>query len=278
MKPAAPTFLFSIDLEDVRMMFEGGERFAERVPAMTEKYLEFLRRHQAKATFFVVGQTARQYPSLIRSIAAEGHELGCHTDRHTPLTKLDLSSFRDDLSRNIEALSAAGVSRVLGFRAPILSLVKETQWAYEVLAALGFSYSSSVLPAPNPLFGWSGFGPSPRRVSGIIEIPVTIRSGFPPRVPFGAGTYFRILPWPLIRRDFAAAARVKLPVVGYFHPYDIDTGQERFMHPGINNSWFYNQLMYIGRTRVLPRLERVMSMGWRIQPYRDFIQTLGAAA
>ena len=271
-----PTFLFSIDLEDVRMMIESGERFAERVPAMTERYLEFLRKHNSKATFFVVGQTARKHPSLIRSILAEGHELACHTDLHTPLTQLCPDKLRDDLSRNLEALAAAGGSNILGFRAPILSLVKETAWAYDVLAEFGFTYSSSVLPAKNPLFGWPDFGANPRRISSILEIPVTLPASLPPRVPFGAGTYFRILPWALVRRNFSAASRAGRPVVGYFHPYDIDTEQERFMHPGINDSRLFNSLMYVGRSRVMPRLERIMSLGWRIQPYREFIQGVAA--
>ncbi len=30
------------------------------------------------------------------------------------------------------------------------------------------------------------------------------------------------------------------PVLGYFHPYDIDTRQEHFMHPGVfNNNIFF---------------------------------------
>lgn len=274
--PQRPPFLFSIDLEDVRTMIPGGERYRPRVPEMTTRYLEFLRTHRARCTFFTVGQTAREYPSLIREIAAEGHELACHTDTHRPLTDMNRETFRDDLARNRDAVAIAG-SEITGFRAPTFSLVEKTAWAHEVLAGLGFRYSSSVLPASNPLFGWPGFGDVPRRMSGVIEIPVNIRASAP-RVPFGGGVYFRVLPGFLIESSFRAAARKRKHVVGYLHPYDIDTGQERFMHPGLNGSRFYNGLMYVGRARVFGRLAHLMRQGWRIEPYRDFVRTLGAAA
>ena len=61
-------FLLSIDLEDVRDGVPDGHRFAERVPAMTERYLEFFQRHQFRATFFIVGRTARRYPGLVRQL------------------------------------------------------------------------------------------------------------------------------------------------------------------------------------------------------------------
>ena len=59
------TFLFSVDLEDVRERFEGGMRYAPRVPLMVARYLAFLDKHGFKATFFTVGQTAEANPDVI---------------------------------------------------------------------------------------------------------------------------------------------------------------------------------------------------------------------
>jgi hypothetical protein len=42
-------FLFSVDLEDVRSMIPGGERYAPRVAANVERYLEVLGRHGARS-------------------------------------------------------------------------------------------------------------------------------------------------------------------------------------------------------------------------------------
>lgn len=267
------TFLFSIDLEDVRTLIPDGDQYAERVPAMTHQYLQWLERHDARCTFFVVGETAARYPDLIKRIVAAGHEVGCHTYEHTPLTELDATSFRADTQRTIDELIACGAPRPTGFRAPTFSLTARTSWAHDVLAELGFTYSSSVLPAPNPLFGWPEFGPEPRRLdSGLVEIPMTIGRVGPLAVPPGGGVYFRALPHILVRR-----ARTTMPpnrpLLGYFHPYDIDVEQERFMHPGIDGSHIYNSLMYRGRSEVFHRLDRLMAEGYTITTYQQYLDS-----
>ncbi len=51
-------------------------------PEYTPQVLAALRRHNVKATFFVVGAKVARYPELIRTIRAEGHTLGVHSQRH----------------------------------------------------------------------------------------------------------------------------------------------------------------------------------------------------
>ncbi len=51
-------------------------------PGETEAVLDLLRKHRARATFFVIGQKAARHPHLIRRILAEGHLLGNHTQSH----------------------------------------------------------------------------------------------------------------------------------------------------------------------------------------------------
>src|SRR5215475_331845 len=160
-------FLFSIDLEDVRFRIPGGKQYAERVPAMIERYLAFLEQHRMQATFFTVGDVAEKYPELIRRIVDLGHEIACHSHTHTTLDRHTPASFREDLLRNVEALTKAGATNIKGFRAPTFSLTEQTMWAYAILKALGFVYSSSVLPASNPLFGWEPFGTAPNQMDGV---------------------------------------------------------------------------------------------------------------
>jgi polysaccharide deacetylase family protein (PEP-CTERM system associated) len=272
----APPYLFSVDLEDVRTMFPGGERFRPRVPAMAERLLRALESHRARGTFFVVGSVARAYPALVREIAEAGHEIACHTDAHLPLDRMDAAALRDDLRRNVDALLAAGTPLPRGFRAPLFSLTERTAWAYEVLAELGFAYSSSVLPAANPLHGWPGFGSGPRRMAGVLELPMTVLPAGPLRVPFGGGVYFRALPWPVVWWAFRWHRRRGLPVLGYLHPYDVDEEQERFMHPGIGGNRAYNALLYHNRGAVFPRLERVRAMGFRWISYAEHLAALPA--
>lgn len=256
-------WFFSVDVEDPRDSFADGDRFPERVPALTQAYLDLLRRHGGRGTFFFVGTVARRHPDLVRAIAAEGHEIGCHSDAHVPLDRQSRAAFRDDLMRNLEALDAVGVGPIRGYRAPCFSLTERTRWAYEVLAELGFVYSSSVVPARNPLYGWRGFGRAARRIEGVVELPVTL---FPfPRVPLG-GLYFRVLPRLLVARVLADHARKGEDVFGYHHPYDLDFDQP-FPHPDFAHRSPYEILMRRGRREVLPRLELAARYGFRFERY-----------
>ena len=48
----------------------------------TERILELLRQHEAKATFFLVAERARRFPELVRAIRNDGHDIGNHTTTH----------------------------------------------------------------------------------------------------------------------------------------------------------------------------------------------------
>ncbi len=266
-------FLFSVDLEDVRNWMPDGKRYAERVPAMTERYLRLLDDHKMKTTFFIVGDVAQEYPGLIKTIVDEGHEVACHSNRHVPLERHTKDSFKKDLEENIRHLTHAGVKNICGFRAPIFSLTKNTAWAYEILIELGFIYSSSVLPSKSPLYGWPEFGRDFKCVGNKIwELPITL---FPFKFfsfPCAGGMYFRGLPLWVTRLAFNYYWRKNLPVLSYFHPYDIDAEQERFMHPGIRGNRFYNWMMYWNRQTVLAKVEAIIEEGGKIVPYSDYVK------
>jgi len=271
---APPVFLFSVDLEDVRSMVAGGERYAERVPANVERLAAFVEDAGARCTFFTTGDVARRYPGLVRDLARAGHEVACHSSDHRPLDRHDRGSFRDDLARNLDDLAAAGADRVGGFRAPILSLTAGSPWAHEVLAELGFAYSSSVLPAKSPMYGWPGHPREPQRTaSGVWEIPISLARLPLLEVPFAAGVYFRALPYPVLAWCFRRSMARGRSIVGYFHPYDVDTEQERFMHPDLGGSRLYNWLMYLNRGRVVPRLGRLARLGAPIVTYAEYVST-----
>ncbi|CAN5481136.1 hypothetical protein BH20VER3_BH20VER3_21300 [soil metagenome] len=51
-------------------------------PLHTPRMLELLQRHEAKATFFVIGRRAAQFPEWIQAIRAAGHEIANHTASH----------------------------------------------------------------------------------------------------------------------------------------------------------------------------------------------------
>lgn len=264
-------FLFSVDLEDVRHRMFDGHRYEERVPPMTERYLQFLDRNKMKATFFIVGDVAKRYPQLVRSIVQAGHEVGCHTNTHIPLTQQTRESFRADLDENMELLFNAGVKALYGFRAPVFSLTEKTEWAYDVLIELGFTYSSSVLPAKNPLHGWEKFGRDFKLIQNTLwELPITLYPKYF-SLPCAGGVYLRMLPFWMTKKAFAYYGNRGLPVLSYFHPYDIDSEEKPFMFPDANNSRIFNQLMYINRKSVLRKLEKIIDSGWEVIPYHDYV-------
>ena len=274
-EPNKKIYLFSIDLEDVRLWIQGGEKYKERVPANTHAYMKWLQKYNAKCTFFTVGEVAEKYPSLIKEIISEGHEIACHTNKHIPLNQQTPEEFKKDLSENVQHLVNAGATNITGFRAPIFSLTEKTKWAYKILEELKFTYSSSVLPAKNPLYGWENFGAEPRKIDGkLMEIPMTVGKVGPLTIPYGGGTYFRMLPGIMIRRKMKQHTVPTNPLLGYFHPYDIDMEQEHFMHPGINNSKIYNWLMYYNRSTVFNKLDMVMDEGFKICTYKDYCENI----
>lgn len=268
-----PLFLFSVDVEEFDVDPPGRPFRRTPLPGLLDIYVRWLQ--DRKATFFVVGEVARRFPDAIRALHDAGHELACHTDSHRRLDEMTPEALRGDLERNCEAILAAAPSaEITGFRAPVLSMTPSTAWAYEVLENLGFAYSSSVLSAKNPLYGWPGFGALPRRFGRVLELPVTMGRFGPLQVPFAAGTYFRCLPAWWVMRCFRACALAGRPVLGYFHPYDIDTAQEWVMNRGVRRNPLMNALLYLNRHQTISRLNLTLQEGFRIVPYHEYARSV----
>ncbi|MEK5257467.1 polysaccharide deacetylase family protein [Paenibacillus sp. FSL F4-0125] len=53
-------------------------------PCYTPELLDLLHEHDVKATFFVLGKKAEQYPDLIKRMHREGHQIGIHNYSHVP--------------------------------------------------------------------------------------------------------------------------------------------------------------------------------------------------
>lgn len=64
----------------------------------TEKILDALKKHQAPAAFFVVGNMVETAPDIIRRMAEEGHIVGNHTFHHPDMSKIsDQAAFKKEL-------------------------------------------------------------------------------------------------------------------------------------------------------------------------------------
>lgn len=264
-------YLFSIDLEEVFFRSDNSTEGIRRVPFVLDQLLPFLKKEGIKITFFTVGDIAENYPQVIQKIQEDGHEIACHSNVHLTLDKQTPQEFEADLIANIEALKNAGAKDIKGYRAPNFSVEEKTSWVYPILAKHGIVYSSSVLPADNPLFGWKEHGASFKKSDGVLEMPMSVSKFLHLNIPPGGGIYFRVLPFLWIKRAFKKANG---PVLGYMHPYDFDYKQPRIIHPGINNSKFYNFLMYWGRKGLYSRLHKIFKK-YSVCTYSTFIQEHG---
>ncbi|MGA2419116.1 MAG: polysaccharide deacetylase family protein [Candidatus Acidiferrum sp.] len=74
-------------------------------PAITPKVLDLFDRHNARATFFLVGDFVRQCPDLACETAARGHSLGNHTHTHPNLFKCGPTEIRNELHRCNDAIT-----------------------------------------------------------------------------------------------------------------------------------------------------------------------------
>lgn len=271
------TYLFSVDLEDIRRLVPDGLKHPDRVAAMTERILGFLSRHRARATFFTVGDVLRSHPALIDRILEDGHELACHTNTHRPLDQLGCDGFRRDLEAWTGEVSRHGWPAATGFRAPTFFLTAATAWAYPCLGEFGFTYSSSVLPAVHPLYGWLEHGEKPRRHGAVLELPMNLGRFGPWRVPLGGGVYLRATPGWCWRRWFRKAGHRGVAIRGYLHPYDLDEDPPPFPYPALPSGPWWQWLMRRGRRQVLPRLEWVMEQGFQILPYQEYLHEVDHA-
>lgn len=89
-------------------------------PVNTPALLDVLKENGVKATFCLVGFRARDYPDIVRRIAAEGHTLCNHSWQHLlNLAERDDSYLWWDLNRTNEAIRAAVPdAKIEYFRAP----------------------------------------------------------------------------------------------------------------------------------------------------------------
>lgn len=70
----------------------------------TEPILDALKKHQAPATFFVVGHYLESAPELVKRMVEEGHTVGNHTYHHPDMSSLsDRASFEKEIG-DVEAL------------------------------------------------------------------------------------------------------------------------------------------------------------------------------
>jgi hypothetical protein len=140
----------SIDLDDHWTYLKSRGSAWQSMPSFLDRAvpraLEFLSRHELRATFFVVGRDAAQphHRTVLRRIVDAAHEIGNHSYHHDLRFDLgDAAAVEDDLQCAEAAIEALGAPRPIGFRAPG-HCVSPT--VLDVLARRGYVYDASPWP------------------------------------------------------------------------------------------------------------------------------------
>lgn len=72
------------------------------IPELTPFVLETLKKYNAKATFFCVGDNARKYPQLLQDIIGQGHSVGNHTHNHCDGWKKNSDEYERNIQRGFD--------------------------------------------------------------------------------------------------------------------------------------------------------------------------------
>src|SRR5215831_12348680 len=77
------------------------------LPPFTDIILDTLASQCVKATYFLVGQMARAYPSVVRRIYNEGHTIGTHSEHHPNFQRLSMQRVEREVDGGINSVTAA---------------------------------------------------------------------------------------------------------------------------------------------------------------------------
>lgn len=174
-----------------------------------EKYQEFdgylntildaLDSNKQRATFFCVGEMGRMFPEVIRLIDSRGHEIGCHSNTHTWLNKMNELEALNDTRCAVDSLEQSIGKKILSYRAPAFSIGKTNEWAFSVLNECGIKRDASVFPAARDFGGFPDFkskNPCLVRHHGNImkEFPICTTKLLSQEIAYSGGGYFRFFP------------------------------------------------------------------------------------
>ena len=231
-----------------------------RVEANVDLTLEIYSDAGVKGTFFTLGWVAEHYPTVVKRIAAEGHEVASHGYQHHRVWNQTPDEFRSDITRTRRLLQDLSGQPVVGFRAASWSLDRRTPWAHEIMAESGYRYSSSIYPISHDHYGVpdAPFQPFVEKKSGLLEIPASTTKMAGRNLPSAGGGYFRLFPlalsqWLIDR----VRSRNGVPAVFFFHPWEIDPDQPRM--PGISAKTRFRH--YVNLDRFERRLRTLLGRG-----------------
>jgi len=202
--------------------------------ALFDRYLnqilDLLDEQRLKATFFCVGGMASDFPHVLKLIDGRGHEIGCHSYRHTWLNKMPHGEVLQDTREAVDGLEQCIGKKILSYRAPAFSIGKSNAWAFEILAQCGIERDASVFPAARDFGGFPDFGhknPVMIHHQGVMikEFPICTTSILGKELAYSGGGYFLFFPFWFVKREISHSSYAMC----YFHIGDLLPGASRMM-------------------------------------------------
>ncbi|MEG0805920.1 MAG: polysaccharide deacetylase family protein [Lachnospiraceae bacterium] len=88
-----------LKIKKVALSFDDGPH-----PKYTKELLDGLAKRNVKATFFVIGERAENYPELVERMHEEGHLIGNHTYNHVQLTTISMSEGEEQIHHSNQVI------------------------------------------------------------------------------------------------------------------------------------------------------------------------------
>lgn len=126
------------------------------------RLIQIFRRFGLHQSFYFPAWCMEQYPHLVETVLAGGHEVGLHGYLHEPANKLSREHEAELLDRGIEITRTVTGHRPTGWRAPLYSFSENTA---DLIAERGFLYDSSLMADDVPYVLAS-------RSGDVIEVPI----------------------------------------------------------------------------------------------------------
>lgn len=99
--------------KEVALTFDDGPS-----PEFTPRVLDILKKKQVKASFFLNGEMAKNYPDIVKRTALEGHDVGNHTYSHVNMILLSDEALAWEIDQGEKAVQAAMGTKPTLFRPP----------------------------------------------------------------------------------------------------------------------------------------------------------------
>lgn len=227
-----------------------------------DKILDWLRKNNTFATFFMVGELLELKPELLDKICNNGHEIAFHTMYHT---RLDTPNYKEKFVEEIKKFADLTKGKSRGFRAPTFSLNYSTSWVIDALVENNYQYDSSIVPAKTRLYGIANADTKPYRISSkkldsndpngkMLEFPLLTTTIFGKKIPAGGGFYLRVLPLRIIEHAINNNNNCNKPASFYIHSWELTP---EFM-PKISLPFIDNFITYYNIGGALKKMDKII--------------------